>query len=688
MLELANNLDEYDQSFLPVNRTSHRQSKNLPHQSTPYESDPIDGVRDLRIESSRENYSDDGKGEHFQPLNSYRSYSKSYSEDSATPTPRLEKEISYKSSLSSLPMSHLPSDGELDQLPSRNIGSYRFPPKEDEEAFHRQKFKVDTVSSLSQIKTVPNLPSSASMSLDSPTPSRHPDFSNSKRSNNEHSVFKQGYRVRRPNEVSSSHNQSSLPQNLDVGNDSSVRRKSDTSSRPLPALPTESFQSNGYYNHAHNESLHEIAVDYEDSISDGYNERQNKTESPDIVDEHSIPKVQKTRRRLGSNTKRHTNSTVSKTSKAGYDFQAQLTPIRNYTSDSREFVDDAISSPMLSETSLVQSPVSKAGPEEELRRLRNFLQDIPGGGQLLEKFGAEAEKQHAREPEQSIFETPRNQTSGVDSTDTSREATTRIPSIMKNSSSGFKVHQSTPINPLNNRRVVSKPSPKEPHVVKFASDVTEPSQGQYPSIDLPVQSIHTSVGSTGRDLPKNIRSASSATLQDNTPSPHNISDTGISKLLMLLAEKDARIEKLDLQLESTSKELEAAKKYIHWLRGEGEKISPKTMPDAEWKIAESQKLYYRLEMPTVDKLGNVKLRNLIKNILLKLGVPFSQLQGKLESITNVLQQEQIYMHFANDIHYELYSKNINLAGDAFSAENAACLSDMVTLVRRYIAKLP
>lgn len=107
-------------------------------------------------------------------------------------------------------------------------------------------------------------------------------------------------------------------------------------------------------------------------------------------------------------------------------------------------------------------------------------------------------------------------------------------------------------------------------------------------------------------------------------------------------------------------------------------LGPQSMPDARKKIPQEKKLYYRLGMDSIDNLDDTEAKNMIKNVLLLLGVPLSALPETLSAIVKTLRREDIYYGFANDIHQILYSgDNMQVINDH---EQKFCLEKMTKLV--------
>ncbi|KAA8916715.1 hypothetical protein TRICI_001133 [Trichomonascus ciferrii] len=108
-------------------------------------------------------------------------------------------------------------------------------------------------------------------------------------------------------------------------------------------------------------------------------------------------------------------------------------------------------------------------------------------------------------------------------------------------------------------------------------------------------------------------------------------------------------------------------------------IGPENMPDSRKRIPDHQKLYNRLEMTKVDALDEVEAKNMIKNVLLLLGAPLSQLPDTLTAIVKTLRREDIYYQFAVDIHKTLY------CGESIEAktpeQHHACLNKMTHVLQ-------
>lgn len=108
-------------------------------------------------------------------------------------------------------------------------------------------------------------------------------------------------------------------------------------------------------------------------------------------------------------------------------------------------------------------------------------------------------------------------------------------------------------------------------------------------------------------------------------------------------------------------------------------IGPENMPDAYKRIPNDQKLYNRLEMTRVDALDEIEVKNMIKNVLLLLGAPLSQLPETLTAIVKTLRKEDIYYQFAMDVHETLYQ------GESIEAktpeQHLACLNKMSHVIQ-------
>lgn len=557
------------------------------------------------------------------------------------------------------------------------------------------------------------------MSIDSPTPSRHPEVSGSsyysRISNDNHRLKDPSAQGDSDTNVSSNYHpayssyksQSTLKGKKNVSNaavyddtrSSPYKRTSVPVRHPLPRIPTQStYQVSDYYSPEEDEQLHEIPIHMEDSqYSYSEHEEDNREDLGAEMKRYINFMVNELGKKFENSIKQNASSTKGTNGAQdpyvkAYESLVNLTPIQDRNSYFGQTVPDVIPSPNWSEASLDKTvnPNSEAEAAKELLKLKQFLKDIPNGGQLLDSF--EKGKSAPIVTEKSIFETPQPQ--NVKSGASTEEATVRTfgaarkVSSMKEARPDPHIYQSTPVEAsrqslanLQPHRVSSRSKSKENegprNTVSFAAEPPRAASKVSVASNSPGNSNSYSKPQSVGSLPM-----SSATITGSGSPSFEPTDAGILKLLTYLAEKDAKIEELQNSLSSTQKELEAAKKYIYKLRGTGKAIGREAMPDARKKVPESQKLYKRLEMSSVDALGNVNLQNLVKNILLVLGVPFSQLPGKLKIITEVLKQEYVYTKFANEIHRVLYSKEIDGRGDLYSPEVSVCLANMVALVRQ------
>lgn len=750
-----------------------------------YEPNSEEKDQELYIESNS-GFPEQHADESYQPS---QSLSQSFGEEpSTTPTPQhLQKEISYHSSLSSIPVSELPSEIEQDHPHPQaradlSLPSFTFPPgmahqrgsrgRDPSTQHHRQQPYVDTVSSMSQIKTVPNMPSS--MSIDSPTPSRHPELSRGSSYYSSMKARNKPSQNRAPNVNQYHYDNDSNGSNEyahtstypKYGNPSQGREErmapnasnmavyDDTRTRsspqpresslqfhhPLPRIPIQPkiYKLSDYYDPEDDGELHqEIPIESDDDRDHEYyqNDESHSQLAPggintelkryiDIMVEQLGKKFEESK--LMPKTSPNSSSiskaasgipeTSSNLRKQAVDSLVQLTPIQNGNSFfvAQGGMSNAIPSPNWSEDDVAPPPLIRSQVHEskndlsktasqketspsaakELLRLKRFLKDLPNGGQLLESFehGINPVKKDrsVNDDNKSLFETPQG-TQGLGIRDShivhrSASASAFQPPASRKESI---IYQSTPLDTAK-RRSVSSSQPRRSHS-SFISQVSKP-EGLPPRNTVSFASdpprVISSAPPSAASIARSQARMSSDTLHSSSSATSSSADVdaGLIKLLSHLTEKDTKIEVLNGKLESTEKELQAAKKYITKLRGASKPIGPEAMPDAHKNgIPESRKLYKKLGMNSVDDLGIIDLQNLVKNILLVLGTPLPQLPHKLKSITSVLKQEDLYVQFANEMHYSLYSKQIDLQ-DPFSKDASACLSNMVALVRQLDAK--
>ncbi|KAK9366441.1 hypothetical protein V1509DRAFT_629921 [Lipomyces kononenkoae] len=136
-------------------------------------------------------------------------------------------------------------------------------------------------------------------------------------------------------------------------------------------------------------------------------------------------------------------------------------------------------------------------------------------------------------------------------------------------------------------------------------------------------------------------------------------------------------------IEELEKLLGEAEKEVANLKGNAKVLGPNDMPDSRRATAfKRDRLYYRLQMDHVDKLGVSELGNLIKNILLQLSTPLSTLPERVMTLNTHIQSEERYMHFANDIHAALYEGLQMDPGPIGSQEELQCLGEMVGRVEK------
>lgn len=730
-------LDLYDiANFVFGTKANNHQTPQLPQsnplqQSTPYESEPAERVHDLGLKNKEQYFESNPNFQERQSLppsiiNRSNSYSKSFSEEaSTTSVPRLEKELSYNSSLSSIPVSELPSQLDFFDQSAQDM-TYQFPPRTGSRHSNHHQPYVDTVSSMSQIKTVPNMPSSAS--IDSPTPSRHPELSRgssfyapknrssqklkTKIYNDENYEPDQHISNNYERSYSTYHSQGNTLQGRDQ-NASNVAVYDDTRGsqyraqdavpihHPLPRAPVQPavYKLSDYYDPGEDEELHEIPIQQEDVQLSQYDrvEREVEEINPEMKKYIDAMVEQLGKKFEDLKTRRAASLRVSPPTNSFRKHQSgsfvELTPIQDGTLYLRgqSLGPDVIPSPNLSNSAM--KPVYQSQAQEklvedtssarELFKLKQFLKDMPNGEKLLESY-EQRETVNQDEPVNhtpSIFETPQSHGLGIRDTQISNRTTNG--SNRKAGSLEVPIpYQSTPID-VEKRRVSSV----QPRRLEINAQSRLRSEGPRNTVSFsedPPKIISSD------PIPGNIESrarsgTSSSTLNGSASAGSTEGDNvdaGLFKLLSHLTEKDAKIAQMAEDLASTNKELEAAKKYITKLRGIGKPIVPAIMPDARKQgVPEHRKLYNKLEMSSVDKLGNTELRNLVKNILLMLGIPLSQLPNKLKVITEVLQQEYIYVQFANDVHHSLYSKDMDLQ-DPYGEHASVCLTNMLALVRQ------
>lgn len=562
----------------------------------------------------------------------------------------------------------------------------------------------------------------SSLSIDSPTPSRHPEFSGnslySSRNVNSQKLQKQTYTEPSFEDASEasldypSHHGWAPPQtghgqhlsNVAVyddtrGSSQYQRQSSVPIHHPLPRVPGRpAHKLNHYYDIEDNDEVRDIPIQ-NDSRDYDFHPTYSNENAEDALDDkmkrYLDIMVEKLGKKLEGSTKRNlTDAPVASTvgPKQAFDSLVQVTPIQDRHSYSNaQRSDPVIPSPAWSDNSLdkpqrstfKQNRIDGESSSKELLDLKQFLKGLPNGDQVLDAFERETRFENDPEdnPRAEVFEKRVSSNSTIpkqfsrNSSLSMRDPGTRKASI---------TFQSTPItlekqrSLSSNRRRSSQPfvqtklkEPEAPrNTVSFAPDSHRTISS---SSEVPTPRISSS---------RSQARTSSSTIRGSSPSAFGGTDAGLVKLLSHLTEKDTKIEELKVTLESTQRELEAAKKFIYKLKGSGKSIGPASMPDAQNQNGSNHsKLYKRLEMNDVDGLGNTQLQNLVKNILLVLGTPLSQLPDKLRVITEVLRQEHVYLQFANDLHYSLYSKEMDLQ-DPYGRDASVCLSDMISLIQQ------
>jgi chromosome segregation ATPase len=101
-------------------------------------------------------------------------------------------------------------------------------------------------------------------------------------------------------------------------------------------------------------------------------------------------------------------------------------------------------------------------------------------------------------------------------------------------------------------------------------------------------------------------------------------------------------------------EIRELKRTLHTTKGDPEDlISPEKFPSLANK-------YRQLELSEVDLLSQVQAQNIIKNILINLNIPYSQIKQRITDMSQILKNQHVLYDFANQIHNLLYEEQFNL----------------------------
>ncbi|CAN6657272.1 hypothetical protein TRVA0_029S01574 [Trichomonascus vanleenenianus] len=91
--------------------------------------------------------------------------------------------------------------------------------------------------------------------------------------------------------------------------------------------------------------------------------------------------------------------------------------------------------------------------------------------------------------------------------------------------------------------------------------------------------------------------------------------------------------------------------------------------------------YDRLGLDLVDRLNSTQLANIVKNTVLLLNVPLDRLEVFIPALARILDQEDIFMDFANKLHQEIFDEPITYGSNTASTKK--CLERMLKATRQF-----
>ncbi|EDO16640.1 hypothetical protein Kpol_529p20 [Vanderwaltozyma polyspora DSM 70294] len=180
-------------------------------------------------------------------------------------------------------------------------------------------------------------------------------------------------------------------------------------------------------------------------------------------------------------------------------------------------------------------------------------------------------------------------------------------------------------------------------------------------------------------LSKEIADLQNKNLEDNESKFRNLveelnkSGNVVNDLKQELCEKSEQIMEMKNKLFKKEKDFDELKNdydkqvaSIDNLTNSIKKLEGNRYQKITYEIAKKSRpemdrhMYESLMVDEVDTIDMTQLQNIIKNLILLLEIPFSKLTKKLPLIGIYLKYERpILIHFANQIHYQLYNEEID-----------------------------
>lgn len=128
----------------------------------------------------------------------------------------------------------------------------------------------------------------------------------------------------------------------------------------------------------------------------------------------------------------------------------------------------------------------------------------------------------------------------------------------------------------------------------------------------------------------------------------------------LVREKDEILREKSNKMEELESIISQLRTSLGVIRGDPSRmISFETIEKSRPHI--TRKTYDALLVDKVNDVDNVELQNIVKNIILLLGIPLSKLTKKMPLVAIYLQYEKsLCLHFANQLHYTMFNETIDI----------------------------
>lgn len=128
----------------------------------------------------------------------------------------------------------------------------------------------------------------------------------------------------------------------------------------------------------------------------------------------------------------------------------------------------------------------------------------------------------------------------------------------------------------------------------------------------------------------------------------------------LVREKDEILREKSNKMEELESIISQLRTSLEVIRGDPSRmISFETIEKSRPHI--TRKTYDALLVDKVNDVDNVELQNIVKNIILLLGIPLSKLTKKMPLVAIYLQYEKsLCLHFANQLHYTMFNETIDI----------------------------